>query len=223
MESVSEQEGRTVMFVSHNMAAINNLCDKGLLLSNGKIIAQGAVKQVVNQYLSDNKNKAGEFEWCEGKIPENKFVRLLTAKVVSEGRVSSQVNISKKICIEIAYESLDDNAYLYTSIHINDTFGNCVLASVNFPSGTLERDEYACQKMSKGTYITRCTLPKNFLNNVDYIVSVLILRHDMSVVLMHEDILRFTGVDTGEMSREFSGHWIGLVRPKLSWKTTHVQ
>ena len=223
MENVAEKEGRTVLFVSHNMAAISNLCNRGILFSRGEILAQGSSKEMIKEYLAERKGTSSECQWYRRQVSDSTDAILLSAKIISGGETSERVDISKEISIEIVYENLRHELGLYTSIHLKDTFGNNVLASVNFPSGTIQKDDYACRKLVKGKYRTRCVLPKNFLNNTTYTVSVLILKHDMSVILIHEDILRFTGVDIGEMSKEFSGHWIGSVRPKLLWKTAPLQ
>jgi lipopolysaccharide transport system ATP-binding protein len=55
MGDVSKGEGRTVLFVSHNMAAVKNLCNKGLLLQNGTLSNSGAIEDVIDTYLSSEK------------------------------------------------------------------------------------------------------------------------------------------------------------------------
>ena len=54
MQDVSKGEGRTVLFVSHNMASIRALCNTGILLENGCIKSQGKIDGIVDQYLTDN-------------------------------------------------------------------------------------------------------------------------------------------------------------------------
>lgn len=218
MESVAT-EGRTIVFVSHNMAAINNLCQKGILLSHGTISAQGTSEEIVDKYLSLSNKSSIEYR-CEKSIHvEGSPVRLLSAKI-SSGSGGREVDISKETVIEIVYENFKEDAQLYSSIHLKDSFGNKILASVNFPSGSMEKDDYACRKLDKGIYLARCTIPKDFLNDISYSVSILVLSHSMSVLAMYEDVLKFTAIDTGSMRGEFQGHWVGFVRPRLLWKTT---
>ena len=219
MENVAEKEGRTILLVSHNMSTIQNLCRSAIFMSQGEISMRGSVGQVVSQYLFDQQNIVDKYQWQAEDIMEDVPVRLISARVRSEDCVDGEIDISKEITIEFMYENLEDSIGLYSSIHLKDTYGNTILASVNFPSGTLEKDEYACGKLRKGRYLSRCILPKNFLNNATYSINILILKHDMSIVTMHEDILRFEGIDTGEMREEFNGAWIGSIRPKLLWNT----
>ncbi len=64
MKDVSENEGRTVLFVSHNMEAVQNLCNRGLLLSQGKLIASGNLGTVVDRYLSGGALSEARFEFA---------------------------------------------------------------------------------------------------------------------------------------------------------------
>ena len=60
MQDVSRGEGRTVLFVSHNMASIQNLCKTGILLENGRIKTSGQVNDVINAYISSNLAEVGD-------------------------------------------------------------------------------------------------------------------------------------------------------------------
>lgn len=60
MQDVSKGEGRTVLFVSHNMAAVQALCSKGMILSNGYCVKQGDIDDCVNEYLEINKRINGQ-------------------------------------------------------------------------------------------------------------------------------------------------------------------
>ncbi|NJL47609.1 MAG: ABC transporter ATP-binding protein [Leptolyngbyaceae cyanobacterium SM2_5_2] len=219
MEAVSK-EGRTVLFVSHNMAAINNLCRMGILLANGKVISNAKVAIVIDKYIQLQEGTSSYIQWAPEERPGNSRVELLSAKIISDGQCQDQVDISKELNVEITFKNLKEGAFLYSSIHVKDRYGNCILASVNFPSGTLERDNFACQRLSKGIFTSRCTFPPNFFNDIAYSISVLMLRDDMSVEVICEDLLKFVVVDTGDMRKEFSGYWIGSIRPKLLWQTT---
>ncbi len=61
MQDVSKGEGRTVLFVSHNMASIRNLCNKGVVLENGKVIFEGGVSEAINEYLIDKRDSNLDF------------------------------------------------------------------------------------------------------------------------------------------------------------------
>lgn len=57
MEDVTKKMGRTILFVSHNLASIRNLCNKTILLNNGIIIKEGPTENIVNYYLDQNRSQ----------------------------------------------------------------------------------------------------------------------------------------------------------------------
>ena len=78
MEDVSKNEGRTVLFVSHNMAAINDLCNKSIFLSNGKVEYQGSIEKTISLYLSNSQNNIKYFDkilkFVEFKQEDDKII-----------------------------------------------------------------------------------------------------------------------------------------------------
>ena len=104
MENVSHGEGRTILFVSHNMSSIINLCNRAILLNEGKIVADGKADKVVRQYLSTGDATDGEVVWANpDDAPGNESVRLYSVKILQDGvdGPAEVVNISKEIKIEI--------------------------------------------------------------------------------------------------------------------------
>src|SRR5262249_13726556 len=83
MEEVSKQQGRTILFVSHNMGYISSLCTKGILLNNGKIAASGDVSEVISTYVSDVANRTALQTWSENEQPGNDIVRLHSVRLVN--------------------------------------------------------------------------------------------------------------------------------------------
>ncbi|MHB1275044.1 MAG: ABC transporter ATP-binding protein [Candidatus Humimicrobiaceae bacterium] len=89
MEAVSKNEGRTILFVSHNMGAISSLTEKCLLLNNGKIVSFGPTEKIVNMYLNISENESinsnnGNFDFSEVERSKEK-INLSTAKVLFTG------------------------------------------------------------------------------------------------------------------------------------------
>ena len=74
-----------------------------------------------------------------------------------------------------------------------------------------------------GLYKTVCTIPANFLNEGRYSISAIILTDVTNAEVNEKEVLSFTVHETGEMRKEFSGQWLGVVRPKLAWSTELTQ
>jgi lipopolysaccharide transport system ATP-binding protein len=220
MKDDSGKEGRTVLFVSHNMAAVNNLCSRALMLDGGRVIHDGETAQVVDHYLNSGMEKSGEITWPNPEeAPGNDRVRLKAVRIISESKVTADVMLDQDCHIEIDYVNHADNLPLGASIHLLDKMGVEVLASANFHSANLIRDNWFGKGFPKGVFRTVCTIPANFLNENHYSIRVAIVSNNSHLELLTGEIIGFNTHDTGEMRKEYTGHWLGVVRPKLAWQT----
>ncbi|MEI6424511.1 MAG: hypothetical protein WCP55_20000 [Lentisphaerota bacterium] len=125
MEDVSK-EGRTVIFVSHNMLAITNLCSHAFLLNQGQLIYKGNTEKVVEQYFASNNMSTGEIVWPDkDKAPGNDVVRLHSVGIYQEDfdRPTADVDISKNVIVKIKYWNLIENTCLYSCIWLKTTAG----------------------------------------------------------------------------------------------------
>ena len=75
----------------------------------------------------------------------------------------------------------------------------------------------------KGKYLSVCTIPGYFLNDLRYSISVFLVPEVVSEMAIVPEVLSFSVEETGDMRKEYTGDWIGLIRPKLSWKTEAVK
>ncbi|WP_018343065.1 ABC transporter ATP-binding protein [Cytophaga aurantiaca] len=130
MDQVSRNDGRTVLFVSHNMTAIKTLCKKGILLKNGMLIGDGSIDDVVNLYaeneidslqtsISDLNNRQG-----------NGLLRFVDIKFYDlKGKPTSHFFVGEGVEIHVSYEA-DDAFFMSTKttidIDINDSLNNRV-------------------------------------------------------------------------------------------------
>lgn len=121
MNEITSGEGRTVLFVSHNMAAIKQFCTEGIYLKNGSIDSIGNIHQVCNNYLSENTNESLSSVYIK-MIKENKDIEVLYAEVVDkEGNPRGQFEISEEIIINVTLfcKTIIPNAYAYVVIKDN--------------------------------------------------------------------------------------------------------
>jgi len=222
MESVAS-EGRTVLFVSHNMGAINSLCTSGICLNAGKIVQIGEISSVVDSYMLMGENAACEREWLDvNQAPGDDVLRLKSVRILSDGIVSGSVSSSEDVFIEIEFWNKKNDSLIHSSVHIIDQTGVEVLATGNGKSATLEYDGWFGRAHPVGIFKTICKIPKNFLNDRAYSVNVILLTDVSRVHVYVKDAVSFTVHDSGEMRDEFTGHWLGIIRPKLDWRTEYL-
>lgn len=233
MSDVSKEEGRTVLFVSHNMAAITQLCTRSILLEDGRIKLDGTTKTVIEEYIVYQSKSSGETEnYFRNNVVGKKDVLQLRYVNISQDKNNNleNVDISKDIRIIIGYECLIPNLKPYCNIWLKYGMGNEVLSSCNIPFVSKNIDEWCGKKYPKGLFESEVIIPANFLNEGRYLVTPIIADNQAGVstrreiYLLDENLeISFNVIDTGEMRRSgLSENWLGVVRPRLNWNTRKV-
>lgn len=216
MQDISKGEGRTVLFVSHNMAAVKSLCTKGIVLEHGKVIFEGNVEEAVNKYFDDEKQFAQK-EWNIESSPKTNFLRLLNAKVLNENdELELNHSITNFITIQFTYEILEEGNTFTHGFNLFNNENIHILSSHDKKSLTLE------QAPAKGIYSKKIIIPGNLLAEGTYSCSFAIMRYNPFIVEFHEmDIVGFNVIDEfgGDTARgNYNGNFPGIVRPILNWK-----
>ena len=214
------QQGRTILFVSHDMAAITRLCKRVVLLENGKIAGDGEPHEVVNRYLSSSLKTGSWREWKNAaEAPGDAVVRLRRVRVRAEGgETISVVDIRKPFGIELTYEVLEEGHALVPVIEFYNEAGTEIFSTHD------TNPEWRRQKRPRATYTSTAWIPGNLLAEGSLIGHVSIMSHFPATVLhAHErSAVAFQVVDTpaGDSARgDYIGPMPGLVRPLLSWTT----
>lgn len=222
MNDVSKNHGRTILYVSHNMPSLINLCERSILLSAGKVVKDGATSDVVQTYLTTNRAKNGEVVWDTPEMaPGNDEVRLQAVRIFQEGRnePTSDVDISRDVIVQLCYWNLKKGLRIYPAIWLRDHMGTFVLSSTHHKSISLTEDLWAGRPREIGLYQSICRVPGNFLNDTTYSITAILGKNSSETIVLKDYLLSFTVHDTGAMRKEFVGQWIGTVRPKLAWST----
>ena len=224
-------QGRTILVVSHNLAAISNICSRAMLLEQGRVAIDGTAQEAIDRYLQGMRADTGVACWEDGSGPSSQEVRLTRVSVRSgaiadfvERGVTSSVAIDQPIRIEIEYEVLRDGVQNTLQVHLKDENGVFVFSSGNAPSMCERVDSSYGKPMSRGRYRSVCKIPANFLNDSRYVVSVFLGPEIGRPTVSSEAVLVFSVADTGAMRKEYLGSWYGpVIRPRLSWSTESAQ
>jgi lipopolysaccharide transport system ATP-binding protein len=220
-------QGRTVLFVSHNMAAINRLCPRSLLLSEGRLVRDGPTPEVIPDYLRLGSEGNGERTWTDpGTAPGNDKVRLEAVRVESEGLVRGTVNIDSEISIEVEFwNRREGNRNMAVEIQVHNGVGVLVLNTANTRKANALEDDWFDQPHRVGLYRSTCTIPPNFLNEGRYYVTVnMVTLGPAALEVSAPEVVAFDVFDTGVMREAGGGdYWPGVVRPRLPWSTEFVE
>ena len=213
-------EGRTVMFVSHNMPAITNLCPRAILLDQGGVVRDGNSADVTSYYLSSGGASDADREWHDiSTAPGDEIVRLRRISVVDEkGNVCPSIDIRKKVGIRFEYEVLHDGRVLLPGFGISTEGGQLA-----FYAGDSEPD-WQNSPRPKGRYVSIGWIPGNFLNAGTMILGVTISQPRPTHKHVHEQgVLSFQVIDRmgpGTARGSYPGrHFAGAIRPLLKWET----
>jgi len=214
------RSGRTVLFVSHNMAAINALCNRVILLEGGSVIKDGAASEVVPTYLNRSSTMASRRVWAEKERPGNSVVRLVSVSLRNAaGAPAEEINISENAAIEIEYEVIKEGARVMFSLVLLDANGNCVFGSLD----NTEENAYYGKPLQPGRYLSVCHLYGNLLNNGRYYVSIIGASDYWTENFRADYAISFETIDDGKLKRDYWGNFGGVVRPKLCWTTTPLR
>lgn len=217
-------EGRTVLFVSHNMAAVSQLCTRALLLTDGKIKRAGPTQEVVAEYFKAGSEGGGEQIWDDPmRAPGNDRIRLRGVRITSKGAVTSEVDIDREVSVEVDFWNYQPaRRNLCVGINLQNATGITVLSTANTPAANLlEDDEWFDRPHEAGLFRATCTLPANFLNDGVYYISVHVLSlGPIAIEAEAAQVLCFNVIDTGVMRVAGVGsRWDGVVRVRLPWRT----
>ncbi|MCG8525446.1 MAG: ABC transporter ATP-binding protein [Opitutales bacterium] len=218
MKSLAK-EGRTIFFVSHQLDVLSNLCPRSIRLHKGELTGEGDTEDLIQDYLKkdDDSNSSSDSIW-EGSEGDD-IAKIESVKLKANDVPSDNVDIDLPIDVEIGYRCLKDSARLNASVILNNSLGAKVFSSPNLPSAISSEDQWGYQPHSKGTYVSRMTIPANFLNDGLYSCDICLSTDASHTNSYIESAVSFTVHDTGSMRKEFQHAWWGILRPKMHWKT----
>ena len=211
MESAG-REGRTVLFVSHNMVALKTLCEKAIWLNAGSVVENGRAEEVVSNYLQNGVPVNLHQVWSDPEsAPGNKSVRLHSVKISYEGKLSGEsLTVASPVDLEFEFWNFNQNALLHFSVFLYDNQEVCI-----FNTGS------SAEVFPKGVVKGICHIPGNFLNDGVYRVRLLIVK-DTSLVLFDFDNVAIFEVHDIEREGAWYGKWQGAVRPAFKWETMAI-
>lgn len=219
MEELSSS-GRTVLFVSHQMQAISQLCDRALELEGGRIVNDGPAGEVVARYLQTVGGSGSEISWPDLETaPGTNSVRLRSVRVVNEeGTTVDAVDVRQTCGIEIGFAVLRPGRTILPKIKVRDRQGDVAFNALDTGPRWYEPTE-------PGEYVSTAWIPGNLLNEGLASVEVAIVELGLMKFVTRAgmpDAVSFHVQDPGEGDSargRFSGQMKGVVRPLLEWTT----
>jgi lipopolysaccharide transport system ATP-binding protein len=210
--------GRTVLFVSHNMMSIEELCDRVIWIQEGRIRMSDQPRLVIAEYLKAAVSRTTDRIWDERtSAPGNDSVRLHRACVrPMNGQSTDPINVRTPFVMEFEYWKLQPGNPLSLSLDLLNE-RNVLLFSVG-PGDTRGPEGGSCPM---GLYRDSCGVPGDILNNGWYRIGLRV-HEDLRPVFRYDDILTFQVWDVPKAKGAWLGEWRGVVRPAVDWRTERI-
>jgi len=210
--------GRTVLFVSHNMQTINQLCDRAIWLDGGTIVDEGEPSEVVTHYLHSSHSSGSQISWPDDEsAPGDDLARLLSVRTVdADGHTIDTTDARNAVGIEIRYRVLRSGPAVFAKIRLRDRRSDIAFNALDIAS-------HRQDSSTPGTYAATAWIPPNLLNEGTTTI-------DVAVCTLHApklhpraqryEAVAFTVFDPGDGDSArglFTGQMSGVLRPLLDW------
>jgi lipopolysaccharide transport system ATP-binding protein len=211
------QQGRTVLFVSHNMSSILRLTQEAIVLEKGRLVLRAASPEAVDFYLSAGESRAGERIWEKDEIPlDAKPFRPVALRLLDRNdQTVETVRSVEPFAVEMEYYLDAPVTGLRIGLYLNSTRGDQILTT--FDTDEDARFEKYVSRPA-GHYFSRCEFPKDLLNDGRYILGVNASSYRIRRYFMDEKALAFNVDTSGAPGKQWSEPRPGTLRPRLEWK-----
>jgi lipopolysaccharide transport system ATP-binding protein len=223
MHTVAAEENRTVLFVSHNLPAVQSMCDRAILVDSGAIVAQGAPRSVVKRYLAQAQSSSnGERLWSRDTAPGNESVALMAVRVFSsEGEPSGTLDSDQDVYVELDFIAKGEIHNLCVGFDLTNSEG---VTLVRTYQTDLAPERWV--PLQSGWNRWRCKIPKGLLNHGDFLVSPRIGIFNVSWIVYEDAVLQFRvnlrhGVSPLWHALSEANH-PGLIAPILDWSESQL-
>jgi lipopolysaccharide transport system ATP-binding protein len=213
--------GRTVVFVSHQLQSVAQLCDRVILMDEGRIVLDGPSSEVVAQYLQSATGTSSSQSWSDEEAPGDDMIRLHSVRTVrADGEIADYADVREPVGIELTFSVLRDGPPVLPKIK--------VVAGGYIAFNAMDVHPRWREPSPPGDYVTTAWIPGNFLNEGLVTVDAAVCSIDSPKLHHHVSIHQAVSFHVqdpleGDSSRgTFTGQWRGVVRPLLDWTTSEA-
>jgi len=200
--------GRTVLFVSHNMTAVSTLCTRALLIAKGCMVMNGKTPEVTARYLAEGNTIHRALSWDNpSTAPGNNLLRIKGVRVTPDGGNDGDIiSMKSAILVETDYWVQAEAKVLHITYHMMNEQGVTVLTTGARP-----------MHYEKGVHSGSFTIPGELLNSGDYYLKLLIVENENHVIYEHDNLVSFSVVDMSKRDSAYMGREPGVIQPPLPW------
>jgi lipopolysaccharide transport system ATP-binding protein len=215
------QQGRTVLFVSHNMSAILRLTQETIVVDQGRLALYAPTSQAVDFYLSRGLTQQGERTWSADEVPADStpFIPLALRVRSSQGKVVDMLRSIEPFTIEVEYRLSSAITGLRVGIYIQTTRGEHVFTSFDMDDPKVFE---GLPVRPVGHYLSRCAVPADFLNEGRFVIGMNASSYRIQRYFQDERALTFNVDAAGAPGMQWPEPRLGVVRPRLNWQIQNI-
>jgi lipopolysaccharide transport system ATP-binding protein len=211
------QQGRTVLFVSHNMSAILRLTQEAIVLKKGQLIKRAPSPEAVDFYLSSGQAETGERVWQSEEIPvgSDPFKPIAIRIKDKTGKIVDTVRSTEPTTVEWEYQLDAPVTGLRVGVYLNTMRGEYVFTAFDTDDAK-QYEQFGARQA--GRYISRCEIPADFFNEGRYYLGVNASSFAVRRYFMDENAISFNVDIAGAPGTQWPELRQGPIRPRLNWK-----
>ena len=216
------QQGRTVLFVSHNMSSILRLTQEAIVMKKGRLIKRAPTQEAVDFYLSSGQAEVGERIWEAEDIPPSAapFKPIALRLKDKTDKVVDTVRSTEPVTLELEYQLDAPLTGLRVGMYLSTMRGEYVFTAFD-TDDVSQFEQFGSRKA--GRYFSRCHLPADFLNEGRYSLGVNASSFGVRRYFMDETALSFNVDISGAPGTQWPEMRQGPVRPRLEWQIEKVE
>ena len=210
MRDISRGDGRTVLFVSHNLATVKSLCSSSVLLKNGRVVYQGTTSDAIQEYISSSIQHSGH--WVRNGSG-GKDIRFESVSLTDlQGLIKTDFDFSEPICIDLRATILKDLKDAEFAIRVINQEGHTIFTTGN------SDDARKYLPLSTGPTRYIITIPQEFLNPGRYLLKIAAVVPKTCLHDLIDDELSFVVHETGSLNEVLHDDRVGLVHAQVRWE-----
>jgi lipopolysaccharide transport system ATP-binding protein len=215
MNDVAAQ-GRTVLFVSHNMSAILRLTQEAIVMQKGRMVMRANTNDAVDFYLASGQSQAGERSWDPSDLTNAAapFTPISLKLLDTKGKVVDAIRSVEDVNIEMTYNLAAPVTGLRIGVYLSTVRGEYVFTSFDVDDAAMYEKHSV---RAPGTYVSRCTIPGDLLNEGRFIIGVNASTFGIKRYFMDENALSFSVDPSAAPGMQWAEQRNGPLRPRLNW------
>lgn len=206
--------GRTVLFVSHNMGTVTDLCERTLLLEEGRLVSDGPPEQIIAEYLSAGRTATGRWR----RSPDEETEEVVEIRSVDirgrDGKARAAVPYREPFGIEVGYEVREEMRDLVILIGLTDDRGRLLWVSWD-----TDTTDWGGRARAPGVYLSTCRIPGRLLRPGRYHLNVAAQVPNVRQIQTLWQVVTF---DVSGVGYDFRPGRKGVLAPELEWDVTPV-